>query len=211
MAYDLEEQEKLDALRDWWAKYGTLIVLLVLAAALSVAGWRGWQWYQGHKASQAMGYFEALEQAAERSDDESLERVRTASQTLRDDFSSSGYTPRGMLLAASALQKNGDTEDAIEQLRWVAEHSTDESLVQLARLRMGGLLLDKGDYDEALDQLDNPPKAFQALYADRRGDIFFAQGEVDKARDEWQTALDNLGDEPLAQIVQLKLDALNGA
>ena len=26
MAYDLEEQEKLDAIKAWWARYGTVVI-----------------------------------------------------------------------------------------------------------------------------------------------------------------------------------------
>ena len=64
MAYDLEEQEKLDAMRAWWERYGTLCVVLAFVVVAAILGWRGWQWYQGHQAAQAMGYFEALEDAA---------------------------------------------------------------------------------------------------------------------------------------------------
>ena len=57
MAYDLEEQEKLDAIKAWWARYGTLVMLLVAAVALAWGGWWGAKAYQSHKANQAMGYF----------------------------------------------------------------------------------------------------------------------------------------------------------
>ncbi|KAG1316595.1 hypothetical protein G6F63_016008 [Rhizopus arrhizus] len=64
MAYDLEEQEKLDAIKAWWARYGTLVVTLFAVVALSWGGWWGWKAYESHRANQAMGYFEALEDAA---------------------------------------------------------------------------------------------------------------------------------------------------
>src|SRR3546814_15920293 len=108
MAYDLEEQEKLDALRAWWDKYGTLCAVILFAAVLSVLGWRGWQWYQGHEASQAMGYFEALERAAGQPGDDAVARVKAASKTLRTDYASTGYASRGVLVAAQALQSRND-------------------------------------------------------------------------------------------------------
>src|SRR5690625_1187190 len=119
MAYDFEEQEKLDALRDWWAQYGTLLLILAFVAVAAVVGWRGWQWYQGHQASQAMGYFEALEGAASQPGDEALARVKAASETLRDDFPKSGYTSRGVLIAAETLAERNDLEGAAQQLNWV--------------------------------------------------------------------------------------------
>src|SRR5690606_6739666 len=110
MAYDLEEQEKLDALRAWWDKYGTLCAVLVFIVVAGIAGWRGWQWYQGHQASQAMGYFEALESAAGQQGDDAVARIKAASQTLRNDFSKSGYTSRGVLVAAQALESRKDLD-----------------------------------------------------------------------------------------------------
>lgn len=211
MAYDFEEQEKLDALRDWWAQYGTLLVTLAFVAVAAVAGWRGWQWYQGHQAGQAMGYFEALEAAAAQPGDEALARVKAASETLRDDFPRSGYTSRGALIAAQTLAERHDFDGAAQQLNWVVQNSSDAALVQLARLRLAGVLLEQKNYDAALAQLADPSPAFTALYADRRGDILLAQGKPQEAAQQWEKVLSDLGSDPLGQIIQLKLDALAGA
>ncbi|HLR78033.1 MAG TPA: tetratricopeptide repeat protein [Burkholderiaceae bacterium] len=211
MAYDIEEQEKLDALRDWWAQYGTIVVTLAFVAMAAVLGWRGWQWYQNHQAAQAMGYFEALESAAALSDDDAIARVQAASATLREDFPKSGYTSRGVLIAAQALARNGDLDGAAGQLDWLIQNSSDQALVQLARLRLAGVLFEQDNYDAALQQLADPSPAFQALYADRRGDILLAQGKPDEAAREWERALVELQGNPLGQIVQIKLDALAGA
>lgn len=208
MAYDLEEQEKLDAIRAWWDRYGTLCVTLVFVVVASIAGWRGWQWYQDHKANQAMGYFEALERSVSQPGDDSLARIKAASSTLREDFASSGYTPRAVILAAAELQKQGDLAGAREQLEWLINTNNDPAFTQLARLRLAGVLLEQKQYDAALAQLNNPPKAFEGLYADRRGDILFAQGKKEEARSAWQQALEMLGADPAVQLVQLKLDTL---
>lgn len=208
MAYDLEEQEKLDAIRAWWDRYGTLCVTLVFVVVASIAGWRGWQWYQDHKANQAMGYFEALERSVSQPGDDSLARIKAASSTLREDFASSGYTPRAVILAAAELQKQGDLSGAREQLEWLISKNNDPAFTQLARLRLAGVLLEQKQYDAALAQLNNPPKAFEGLYADRRGDILFAQGKKEEARSAWQQALEMLGADPAVQLVQLKLDTL---
>ncbi|MFT0548011.1 YfgM family protein [Allopusillimonas ginsengisoli] len=211
MAYDLEEQEKLDAMRAWWERYGTMCVVIAFVVAASVAGWRGWQWYQGHQASQAMGYYEALENAAAQDGDDAIVRIQAASQTLRDDFAKSGYTVRGALVAAEALRRHGELDAARAQLEWVIAKSGDAALIPLAHLRLAGIMLDQKQYDEALSQLENAPSSFAGLYADRRGDILFAQGKKEEARAAWNSALKSLGADPLAQIVQLKIDALGEA
>ena len=211
MAYDLEEQEKLDALRAWWDRYGTLVAVVLIGGVLLFAGWRAWQWYQGHQAAQAMGYFEALENSALQQTEDSLPRIKAASETLRQDFPRSGYTSRGVLIAAAALKARDDLDGAREQLQWLADRNDDPALTALARLRLAGVLLEQQQYDAALARLDPVPPAFEGLYADRRGDILVAQGKKDEAIEAWQAAVARLGDDPLVQVIQLKIDANAGA
>ncbi|MBP6020215.1 MAG: tetratricopeptide repeat protein [Burkholderiaceae bacterium] len=211
MAYDLEEQEKLDALRAWWDRYGTLCAVIVFVIVAGIVGWRGWQWYQGHQSNQAMSYFEALETATGQEGDDALARIKAASSTLRTDFAQSGYTTRGALVAAQALQARNDLDGAREQLEWLIKNSSDMALVPLAKLRLAGILIDQQHYDQALAQLDNAPAAFAGLYADRKGDALMAQGKTAEARAAWETAVQALGSDPVSQIVQLKIDALGGA
>ena len=211
MAYDLEEQEKLDALRAWWDRYGTLVAVLVFVIVAAIVGWRGWQWYEGHKATQAMGYFEALQSAAAQGGDESVTRIQAASATLRDSFPKSGYTSRGVLVAAAALAGQGKLDAARDQLQWLAQNGADPALSAVARLRLAGILMEQQQYDQALAQVANASASFEALYADRRGDILFAQGKIAEARAAWQSALAAFGSDPVGQIVQLKIDAIAGA
>lgn len=212
MAYDLEEQEQLDAIKAWWARYRTLMVLLAVAVALVWGGRWGVKAYQSHRANQAMGYFEALEDAARLGGADSSARIKAASATLRDQYGSTGYAARGALVAAQALQAQKDADGARQQLEWLAGQSKNPAMQAVARLRLAGLLLDQKQYDIALEQLNHAPAAFAALFADRRGDILAAQGKRDAARAAWQSAIDGLGAaNPLTQVVQLKLDALSGA
>lgn len=212
MAYDLEEQEKIEALKAWWNRYGTASMALLLAIAVAFAGWRGWQWYQSHQAEQAMGYYEALEVAAGQQGPDAVTRIKAASKALRDDYARSGYTARGVLVAAWALQQRKDLDGAREQLEWLVNDQSAPAFQAVARLRLAGVLLTQNQYAPAMAQLQGSvPDGFSALYADRRGDILAAQGQRKEARQAWTDALKALGTDPAAQIVQLKIDALDGA
>ena len=208
MAYDLEEQEKLDAIRDWWARYGSVCVILAFAVAAGILGWRGWQWYQSSQNTQAMSYFEALESASRENTPEAHARITAASETLRSDFARSGYTGRGVLIAAWAFQERGELEAAKEQLEWLVKNGQESALVALARLRLAGVALELNDYELALSNLSNAPASFEGLYADRRGDVYAAQEQFEQAQTEWEKALTALNGDPVSQIVQLKLDAI---
>ena len=39
--YDLEEQEQIDEIKAWWKQYRGIVMLVAVAAVLSVAGMRG--------------------------------------------------------------------------------------------------------------------------------------------------------------------------
>ena len=208
MAYDLDEQEQLDQLRAWWAKYGTMVLTVLVVAMAALGGWRGWQWYETSKSVQARGYFEALEEAGRQKGEESVARINAAMQTLRADYSATDYAARGALVAASALAERNDLTAARAQLEWLVK-SKHAALVPVAKLRLAGLLFEQKEFDAALLQLKDPSSSFAGLYADRRGDIFAAQGKSAEARSAWTQAIELLGlINPLTAVVKLKLDAL---
>ena len=138
MAYDLQEQEQIDQLRAWWAKYGTAVLTALVIAMVILGGWRGWQWYQGHQAAQARGYFEALEDASHQQGDESVARINAAIKTLRDEYATTDYAARGALVAASALQARDDQVAARAQLEWLVK-TNHPALTPVARLRLAGV------------------------------------------------------------------------
>ncbi len=208
MAYDLDEQEQIDQLRAWWAKYGTAVLTVLVVAMAVLGGWRGWQWYQTSQAVQARGYFEALEEAGRQQGDESVARINAAMQTLRSEFGSTDYAARGALVAASALASRNELQAARAQLEWLAQ-TKNPTLLPVAKLRLAGILLEQKEFDAALVQLADPPAPFVGLYADRRGDILSAQGKGGAAREAWTQAIESLGaTNPLTPVVKLKLDAL---
>lgn len=209
MAYDLDEQEQIDALKAWWAKYGNLVLGLLTVVMLAALAWQGWNWYQRNQATQAGGYFEALQTAVRQNN---ADQAATASATLRNDFAGTAYAPRGALLAAQALIDAGQRERARDELAWVVDKGRDPALAAVARVRLAGVLLDLEQYDAALAQVSgSAPAGYEALYADRRGDILFARGERAQARAAWQQALDTFEPaHPLRPVVQLKIEALGG-
>jgi predicted negative regulator of RcsB-dependent stress response len=117
------------------------------------------------------------------------------------------------LQIAKANVDAGDRAAARAQLRWVIDKSGHAELVQIARLRLAGVLLDEKAYEEALKALaGDVPEALAAAFADRRGDVLMAAGKADDARSAYREALDRAGPQhPLRPVIQLKLDALPSA
>lgn len=210
MAYDLQEQEQLDELKAWWAKYGNLILTAVTIVLLGFAAFNGWRWYQRSQANDAAGVYAELDRAMEAKE---TDRVKALSATLTDKYGGTAYASMAALQTARWYADAGQLEAARDQLRWVVDHSKQPEVNAIARIRLAGVLLDEKNYDEALKVLDGGPSGVDSTSVlDRRGDILFAQNKVDEARTAYRDALSKAdAQHPLRQIIQLKLDALPAA
>ncbi|MBS0511310.1 MAG: tetratricopeptide repeat protein [Proteobacteria bacterium] len=211
--YDLEEQEQISELKAWWTQYGNLVTTLATIAALAAVGWQGWQWYQNRNAAEASAMYFAVEQAVQRQD---AQRARDAAGQLIDKQGGTTYAQLGALLAAGLQFDKGELDNARLQLEWAADKGKDPALRDLARLRLGAVLLQKGELDGALAKLEPAPvAAYKARFADLRGDVLAAQGKPAEARAAYQAAIDALsaGDgqgTTLREVVRLKLESLEG-
>ena len=207
MAYDLQEQEQLDELKAWWAKYGNLILTVATVVLLGFAAYNGWRWYERNQAEEAAGVYAEFERAMTARD---AERVKTLTSTLTDKYARTVYAPMAALQGARWAADNGDSVSAKARLQWVVDHADHPEIVAIARVRLAGVLLDEKQFDEALKVLDSAGSAAHATaIADRRGDVLFAQNKIEEARAAYRDALAKASAEhPLRQIIQLKLDAL---
>ena len=207
---DLQEQEQLDALKAFWKQYGNLITWLLVAALALYAGWNAWGYWQREQAAKASSMFGELERAAQASDAEKTGRIFG---DLKDRFGRTASAQQAGLLAAKVQHDKGQADAARASLAWVGDNAVEDEYRSIAHLRLAGLLLDAKQYDEALKQLDAAKAPdFQALVADRRGDVLLAQGKKDDARGAYQTAYQGLDVKlEYRQLVQAKLTALGAA
>jgi predicted negative regulator of RcsB-dependent stress response len=207
MAYDLQEQEQLDELKAWWAKYGNLILTVLTVALLGFAAFNGWRWYERNQAADAAGVYAELERAVAAKE---VERVNTLTATLTDKYGRTVYASMAALQAARWYADNGNSAAARTQLQWLVDHADKPEIAAIARVRLAGVLLDEKNYDEALKVLEGAAAdVYVTAVLDRRGDVLFAQNKIEEARSAYREALAKASAEhPLRAIIQLKLDAL---
>ncbi|HNO75706.1 MAG TPA: tetratricopeptide repeat protein [Nitrosomonas mobilis] len=207
-ALDFEEQEKIDRLKAWWAANGNIILLSLAILVASVAGNRLWHHYKSQQAEQAADLYAVLQQQLDKGGEAA--KIRDAALLLTEGFASSGYASRAALISAQASFKAGDIPAAKTMLQWVLDKSEEMELKDLARLRLAGILLDEQQFEQALSLLNaKHGSSFVGLYADLRGDVLVASGDVKEARAAYQQALDRLDERSSYQnIVQMKMDAL---
>ena len=128
---------------------------------------------------------------------------------MKERFARTAYAQQAGLLAAKTFYEKGKPEESRAALEWVAQNAADPGYKAVAKLRLAAELLDSKSYDEALKQLDGEvPKEFEPLVADRKGDIYMAQGKREQAQAEYRKAWTGLGPtSDYRRLVEFKLNA----
>ena len=210
---DLQEQEQLDQLKSFWNQYGSLITWTVTLALAGFAAWNGWQWWQREQGAKAAALYDELDRIAASGD---AEKTGRAFGDLKERFPRTLQTQQAALLAAKVQAEKGQVDAALGTLAWLADNAGEDELRIVARLRAAGLLLDQKKYDEANKQLDaaqqGKVREFDALIADRRGDILAAQGKSAEAVAAYQAAYKAMDAKvEYRNLIDAKLTALGAA
>jgi len=204
---DLEEQEQLAEIKHFWNEYGNLITWVLIAVFAAIAAWNGWHYWERTQSTQAAAMYDEVERAAQAGE---TSRVERAFSDMKDKFGRTTYAQQAGLLAAKVLEEKGNMDGAKAALAWVADKASDEGYQAVARLRLASILVQAKAYDDALKQLSASfPKEFEALAADRRGDVYKLQGKKAQAQAEYTQAYKGLDESTeYRRLLEVKLTAL---
>ncbi len=211
--YDSEEAERIAALKDWWAKWGNLVLAITILFLLAIAGAQGWRYYQKQQIVEAEALFVSVQKVAQEAlVSKDWKKLSSAATALADKYPSTFYATDAQLMAAKAAFDADALTEAKAHLQWVVDRGLATHQM-VARVRLAAVLFDEKKYDDALKTLDAiKADTFTSLAADLKGDILAAQGRRDEARAAYQLAVDKAdARSPLKTISQDKLDAFGGA
>ncbi len=212
-AYDLEEQERIDALKDWWDKWGNWVYAGVGAFVIGAASIQGWRYYETRQNADAEVLFRSVEKTAQEvAASKDSKKLSEAATAMADAYPRTFQATDAKLLAAKAAFDAADLASAKSHLQWVVDNGRD-TYKPIARIRLAAVLLDDKKYDEALKSLEQvKDEGYASMVADLRGDVLAAQGKKDEARAAYQIAVEKATDRsPLKAISQAKLDAFGGS
>lgn len=204
---DLEEQEQLDQIKHFWKQYGNIITWVLIVVMGAFASWNFYNYWQRSQAQQAAALFDEVDRAVLASDASRMDRVFS---DMKDKFGGTAYAQQAGLLVARQYVALEKPDAAKAALAWVAEQSSDAGYQALARLRLAGISLESKNFEEALKLLNmSYPASFEALVADRKGDVLVLQGDKAKAVAEYEKAyrLFDVRTE-YRRLVEVKLNAL---
>lgn len=204
--YDTHEQG--ERVKSWLRENGSAIVMgLVLAFAL-MFGFKQWQAWQTSKRQQASAEYQVMISFIEANN---MDAAVPNYEVLKSEYPSSAYTSMAAMMMAKARLQAGQVDLAATELTHAMENAQPEPMKTIARERLARLKMGQGEYDAALELLDDAPSedGFEALFAEVRGDIYLGKGDTGQAIEQYRLALDNL-EEGVGnrELLIIKLEAL---
>lgn len=184
--YETEEQQ-VEALKEWWKQNGIAVIGGAVLGVSALVGWRGWNWHQENQATEASDVFMVVQEAVSKNDATALSEQ---ANVLRSQYASTPYASLAVLHQAKAQIDQGDHAAAEESLRWVLNSSKQDTVQNIARLRLARLLLADNKVDEAQAMVNvGVSDAYTSLANEIRGDIFVAKGEIEQAKKAYDEAM----------------------
>lgn len=141
--HEIQEDLRRDRMKALWARYGALLIGIVLVVVLGVGAWRGYEYWQAKAAAEAGDRYQAATKLAE---DGKSEEARAAFAALTTG-TPGGYPDLAKLREADELAKT-DQAGALKLYQTVADGSGDAMLRDAARIRGAYLAIDAGTPDD---------------------------------------------------------------
>lgn len=186
MNVHLSDDEQVEALKKWWNENGKSIIAGAVLGLALIGGWNLWQQYQRQQGELASAYFESFYKSP--ADDVDMS-VRQGERLIKEQ-GGSVYAIFAALELAKREYQAGNLDAAYSRLVWAEQEAADDSLKQLAGLRIARLLVDKGDLSAAKTKLNGIiAAAYAGETAVLKGDIALLEKDNAAAAAAYQDAL----------------------
>lgn len=202
MAIDSNEEEQIQALKQWWDEHGNSLLLGIAAVLALMFGVQRWQASQANTAGAAGELYQQIAELivaniSKAATEDDLLAAQGAYSQLKSQFPDSIYTRYGALAVAKFNVEQNNLDKAAEELQWVLDNPSlgllkdaGEELQLITRQRLARVKLAQGQPQAALDLLRAvEPGKFVTTYADTEGDALLAMGDKAGAIAAFQKAL----------------------
>ncbi len=188
---EVDEEVRQDEYKKLWDRFGKAIIAVVTGIILAIGGYEAYKYYVRTQSEQAaVVYFDALKKAGDGKFDDASAALKAINHR--------GFQQLAILKEAELTAERGDTKKAVAALdAFIADSSNDKSLVELALIKSGYILLDTTTPDQLLTRLgkfDNdksvwrhPAREIFGLAAWRIGDYRMADRYMKALYDDAET------------------------
>lgn len=206
----LDEHEQGERVRKWLQENGGAIFGGIAIGIALIFAWQWWQRSQAEHAVTAAVHYQALVDAADGDDAQSVTQL---AERLRADYEGTPYAFLAALRQAEQAFAAGDNGAAIEALEHARGAATDAPSRGLATLRLARARMAQGETQQALELLQAETlDAYAGLVGELRGDALVELGRREEARAAYADALESLDvGAPSRSLVEMKLADLGGS
>ncbi|MBN6075927.1 YfgM family protein [Aggregatibacter actinomycetemcomitans] len=204
MAYTIEEEQELSAIKAWWNENYKFIIVCFVIAFGGVFGWNYWQSHQIQKIHNASTEYE---QALFNYQKDPKAQAEQFDQFIKNNEKTS-YAVLALLDKAKIAVENKDFPLAEEALKQAMAQSNDDILSSVSALRLASVQFQLGQLDLALESLKLvKEQAWNSAKNLLAGDIQLAKGDKEAAKRSYQQAQENAGALE-QQLIQVRLNNL---
>jgi predicted negative regulator of RcsB-dependent stress response len=196
----LTEEERVEALQRWWKENKSSLFMGLAMGLLIIIGWKYWQGHQQAQREQASLTYHLMGRAIAAKQPEEAVKM---GQQLIESYPSTTYAEFARISLAKLKVEAGDLEAAKLRLEEEVKQGHDETLKELARLRLARVLLARGEADAGIVLLQGTQTTagkFSALFEEVRGDLLIAAKRPEEARTAYQKAKELGNRSPLLDL-----------
>ncbi len=181
---EVQEDLRAERARQFWLRFGTPIIGVLVLALAGIGGWQGWQWYQARERQAAAISFLSIHRAAE-AEGADLVAIGNRFAALAAE-GPAGYRTIATLRAAALKAETGDREGALALYDRLANDTGAEQLYRdLATLLWALRSLDTaepGVLTQRLAPLARPDQPWNASAREMSALVALRAGRRDEAR-----------------------------
>lgn len=190
MSIYMTEDEQIAAIKAWWKRYNSVIIISVSVLMLTLSGLKLWSAHKEKIVQQASNTYELFVVAYSNHDNKA---VRGYASQLIKEYGQTVYADAARLTLAKLYAEKTDYVKAGAQLSQVAERSKVSTLKQIAKIRLARIFVAQKLYDQALAQLsDMNDTTYLPVINELKGDIYVAQQQYSQAATMYQNALSEI-------------------
>ena len=212
MADHVTEEEQIEALKNWWFRYGNRI-LLVFGVVL--VGFLIWQYVDQQQRNESEGASENFARLIEELSRhgvsqpisrDSIQIIGEIADIINKEYRDTFYSQLATLTKARLDVEQDELDSAAKELRLVMENRSDELDYLIIRLRLARVESARGNMEEALSLvqgIDTGP--YKSLYEEAKGDFHMIEGNRAAAHSAYQSALDSNESRDNISVVVLQM------
>ena len=195
------ENEQVDALRQFFANNGKALAVGVIIGIAALGGWRFWSTHQDGADKAASAQYQQLTTAMQADKPQTLEAVAAFANENNNTYGALA----SLDLAKQYVEAN-QLDKAISLLQSGLKDTKDANLQAVINLRQ----LQQNQADAALSTLNNVKgDGWTAIIADIRGEALLSKGDKQGARDAWSKGAESQASPALKQMLQMKMNNLS--